>query len=193
LSPSAHPSTLADRSLVDVELVGVKEDGMSAMRCPSIRSHRSQPLADSGFSRQVVLAVLLASLLAPNLAATARADDVSDGRRILGTTLGSLDGALLARAVTMREERTPVLAMLYAAAVGGGAVIGYASADSDNALRTMGIVMIPLVILNVALPRANISAAPAQPMPWWGDALLGCTPIRGGADGWRVSPVQIRF
>ena len=93
------------------------------MRCPSLCSLHSLhwlhslhslwslKLSAPGFARAIALVALLASFLAPDLAATARADDVSDARRILGTTLGSLDGAHLDRL----RERAVILAC------GGGA------------------------------------------------------------------------
>ena len=61
-------------------------------------------------------------------------DDVSTGRRALGTALGSVDGALVARAFTLNEQRTPRTLIAYGVAVGAGAGIGYATADSDDAL-----------------------------------------------------------
>lgn len=164
------------------------------------------------------LILVCGSLSGLPAAARAGDDDPSTARRILGTTLGSVDGALLARAVTLNEERTWAVSVLYLAAVGGGAGIGYAAAGNDGTLTAMGILLIPLVILNIALPATNRFDAPGAPGAarsasaaaaaaaataaasaaragagsWWKRSLLGSVPqpARGGV---RVTPLRIGF
>ncbi len=67
--------------------------------------------------------VLLEGAPAPAAAADDK-DDVSTGRRFLGTAAGSIDGALAARAMTLNERRTPMILLAYGVAVGAGAGIG---------------------------------------------------------------------
>jgi CheY-like chemotaxis protein len=143
---------------------------------------------------RLALAIALAfiSLLGSVMPDVALVDDVSTARRVLGTALGSVDGALIARAVTLNEERTPVLAGLYLGAVAGGGAIGYAVADSDDALKAMAIAMIPLIVVNIALPRTSLRAAEEEPVASWKELAIRCVPAPA-ADGWRASPIHIRF
>jgi hypothetical protein len=160
--------------------------------------------------------------MATNLVPPARADDdPTTGERVLGTFLGSIDGALIARAATIRNERTPALALIYAGAVGGGAALGYALAGDEDAMTAMGILLIPLAVLNWVLPPPShqldaatdvsgfdrmraCSAGAARPQRleqayetaagpgWWESALLNLLP-RPATGGIKVAPLQARF
>ena len=143
----------------------------------------------------LALALALALLQAfpgPAAAATDGGDDVSTGRRLLGTAAGSIDGALAARAMTLNERRTPMILLAYGVAVGAGAGIGYSVADNDKALTTMGILFIPLLVVNLALPRTNRAEVGEAPAAWWMGALARCAP-RPGPEGLRMAPVQLRM
>lgn len=135
--------------------------------------------------------VLLQGVPAPAAAADDK-DDVSTGRRFLGTAAGSIDGALVARAMTLNERRTPMILLAYGVAVGAGAGIGYSLADNDKALTTMGILFIPLLVVNLALPRTNRAELGEAPEGWWAEALLRCAP-EPGPGGLRVAPLRLRL
>lgn len=159
--------------------------------------------------RLTALAVTLCvtSALSTGLApAPARADDdASTLERSLGVLLGSVDGALIARAATIRQERTPGLALVYAGAIGGGAILGYAVSDHEDALVAMGLVLIPLAVLNWALPplnqlggepHARAAGGHLSGETLAGDVLrrvaLGLIP-QPARDGVRIRPLVLRF
>jgi hypothetical protein len=151
----------------------------------------------SGSVHRTILALTLALGLFQALPAAAAddKDDVSTGRRFLGTAAGSIDGALAARAMTLNERRTPMILLAYGVAVGAGAGIGYSLADNDKALTTMGILFIPLLVVNLALPRTNraeLAGMEAGPAAWWEGALVRCAP-EPAPGGLRVAPFRLRM
>jgi hypothetical protein len=182
-----------------------------SMTIPAIRR--------AAFPRRLVSPIIAAALMltfmltfmltvcTPALAEGEEDDEVSTWRRVLGTSLGSINGALVARVATITYERSATLALIYAGAVGGGAAIGYATAGSDAALTTMGILMIPLVVVNVVMPPPNRDLEGGLSLPMaaveiggperfdsnrWLSSVLGAMP-RPAPGGAQVVGLSVRF